>query len=141
MARQTSHVIVQKDAPGVNKPVRPRDPVAAGERDAAQNRMAGHNYFLLDRFECGVALRGTEVKSIRQGNANLKDSYGLIKDGEAFLLNMHIGPYSHGNMSRKSLYITTVTNIHLYLVRSGNMKAVPHLSMIFGKGFWRNREI
>ena len=81
------------------KPVRPRDPVASGERDAAQNRAASHNYFLLEKFEAGVALRGTEVKSIREGKANLKDAYGLIKDGEAFLLNVHIGPYSHGNIA------------------------------------------
>jgi len=64
MARQTSHVIVQHDDNGPKKPVRPRDPVASGERDAAHNRMAGHNYFLLEKFEAGVALRGTEVKSI-----------------------------------------------------------------------------
>ena len=99
MARQTSHVIVAKDTPGAKKPERPRDPVASGERDAAHNRMASHNYFILERFEAGVALRGTEVKSIREGKANLKDSYGLVKDGEAFLLNLHIGPYSHGNIS------------------------------------------
>ena len=74
-----------------------REPVAAGERDAAVNRAAGHNYFLLDKFEDGIALRGTEVKSIREGKANLKDAYGIIKDGEAYLLNAHIGPYSHGN--------------------------------------------
>ena len=74
-----------------------RDPVAAGKRDAAFNRSASFNYFLSDRFECGVALRGTEVKSIREGKANLKDAYGLLKDGEAFLLNAHIGPFSHGN--------------------------------------------
>ena len=74
-----------------------RDPVAAGQRDAAFNRSASHNYFLTDRFEAGVALRGTEVKSIREGKANLKDAYGLLKDGEVFLLNAHIGPFSHGN--------------------------------------------
>ena len=74
-----------------------RDPVASGQRDAAFNRSASHNYFLTDRFECGVALRGTEVKSIREGKANLKDAYGLLKDGECFLLNAHIGPFSHGN--------------------------------------------
>ena len=74
-----------------------RDPIAAGQRDAAFNRSASFNYFLSDRFECGVALRGTEVKSIREGKANLKDAYGLLKDGEAFLLNAHIGPFSHGN--------------------------------------------
>jgi SsrA-binding protein len=94
MARQTSHTVA-----ATPKKPKERDPVAAGERDASVNRAAGHNYFLLDRFEAGVALRGTEVKSIREGNANLKDAYGLIKDGEAFLLNAHIGPYSHGNAS------------------------------------------
>jgi SsrA-binding protein len=99
MARQSSHVIVSKDAAGGKKPGRPRNPVASGERDAAHNRAAAHNYFLLERFEAGVVLRGTEVKSIREGKANLKDSYGLIKDGEAFVLNMHIGPYSHGNIA------------------------------------------
>jgi SsrA-binding protein len=76
---------------------KPREPVAAGERDAAVNRAASHNYFLMDRFEAGIALRGTEVKSIREGKANLKDAYGIIKDGEAYLLNAHIGPYSHGS--------------------------------------------
>ena len=74
-----------------------RDPVAMGSRDAAFNRSAGFHYFLEDRFEAGVSLRGTEVKSIRQGKANLKDAYGLLKDGEAFLLNAHIGQFSHGN--------------------------------------------
>jgi SsrA-binding protein len=74
-----------------------RDPVAAGKRDAAFNRSASFNYFLSDRWECGVALRGTEVKSIREGKANLKDAYGLLKDNECFLLNAHIGPFSHGN--------------------------------------------
>src|SRR6202453_2177032 len=86
----------QPTSSGSPKP-KPREPVAAGERDAAVNRSAGHNYFLLDRFEAGISLRGTEVKSIREGKANLKDAYGIIKDGEAFLLNAHIGPYSHGN--------------------------------------------
>lgn len=80
------------------------DPVASGQRDAAVNRAASHNYFLTDRFEAGVALRGTEVKAIREGRANLKDSYGLLKDGECFLLNAHIGPFSHGNtMNHDSL--------------------------------------
>jgi SsrA-binding protein len=81
-----------------------RDPVASGLRDAAQNRSASHNYALTDRYEAGVALRGTEVKSIREGKANLKDAYGLLKDGECFLLNAHIGPFSHGNqMNHESL--------------------------------------
>lgn len=81
-----------------------RDPVASGARDAAQNRAASHNYALMDRYEAGIALRGTEVKSIREGKANLKDAYGLLKEGELFLLNAHIGPFSHGNaMNHESL--------------------------------------
>jgi len=62
------------------------------------NRAASHNYFLLEKYEAGIALRGTEVKSVRSGRANLKDAYGIIKDGEAWLLNAHIGPYEHGNI-------------------------------------------
>jgi SsrA-binding protein len=91
---------------------KPRDPVAAGERDATVNRAAGHNYFLLDKFEAGIALRGTEVKSIREGQANLKDAYGIIKDGEAYLLNAHIGPYSHGNSSNHDALRTRKLLLH-----------------------------
>src|SRR5260370_12827110 len=87
IAHQPKTVVKEKD----------RDPVAAGKRDAAFNRSASFNYFLSDKFEAGVALRGTEVKSIREGKANLKDAYGLLKDGEWFLLNAPIGPVSHGN--------------------------------------------
>lgn len=82
----------------VKKPAGKRDPVASGDRDASQNRAASHNYFLLEKFEAGIALRGTEVKSARAGRANLKDAYGLVKDGELWLINAHIGPYEHGNV-------------------------------------------
>ena len=79
-----------------NKPKNPRrDPVASGERDAAQNRAAAHNYFLTDKMEAGIALMGTEVKSIRSGQAQLKDAYAIVKDGELWLLNAHIGEYEH----------------------------------------------
>jgi len=84
--------------PPVKKPAGKRDPVASGDRDASQNRAASHNYFLLEKFEAGIALRGTEVKSARAGRANLKDAYGLVKDGELWLINAHIGPYEHGNI-------------------------------------------
>jgi SsrA-binding protein len=112
MPRQVSHSNVQ--APQKNKP---RDPLAAGERDASVNRAASHNYFLLDRFEAGVALRGTEVKSIREGKANLKDAYGIVKDGEAFLLNAHIGPYSHGNSSNHEALRTRKLLLHQEEIR------------------------
>jgi SsrA-binding protein len=67
------------------------------ERAATLNRKAYHNYQILETFEAGMVLQGTEVKSIREGKVNLKDSYGLIKNGEVWLLNCHISPYTHGN--------------------------------------------
>src|SRR6266516_2031573 len=73
-----------------------RDPVASGERYACVNRAASHDFHLMARYEAGIALRGTEVKSIRAGQANLKDSYAIMKDGELSLLNAHIGIYAPG---------------------------------------------
>jgi SsrA-binding protein len=69
----------------------------ANEKTVATNREAYFNYYIVETYECGVALTGTEVKSIREGRCNLKDSYGLIRAGEAWLLNAHISPYSHGH--------------------------------------------
>jgi len=67
------------------------------EKVVATNREAYHNYHILETYECGIALTGTEVKSIREGRCNLKDSYGQVRGGEAWLFNAHISPYSHGN--------------------------------------------
>jgi SsrA-binding protein len=63
-----------------------------------QNRKAYHDYFIEETLEAGISLLGTEVKSLREGKANLIDSYVVIKGKEAFLLNCHISPYSHGNI-------------------------------------------
>lgn len=67
-------------------------------RTLAENRKARHDYFIEEVFEAGIELVGTEVKSIRQGKANLKDSYGDIYNGELFVKNMHISPYEQGNI-------------------------------------------
>lgn len=67
------------------------------EKNIALNRKASHDYFLEDRYEAGLVLSGTEIKSIRQGKVNLKDSYVSFKDGEAFIKEMHISAYDHGN--------------------------------------------
>jgi len=64
----------------------------------SQNRKAYHDYHIEEAVESGIALLGTEVKSLREGRAHLKDSYVILKSGEAFLLNCHISPYSHGNI-------------------------------------------
>ena len=68
------------------------------EQVVTKNRKAFHDYAIQETYEAGLLLVGTEVKSLRAGKANLKDSYALIKNGEVFLLNCHISPYSHGNL-------------------------------------------
>src|SRR3989442_7403814 len=67
------------------------------ERSLATNREAYHNYHILETHECGIALTGTEVKSIREGRCSLKDGSAQIRAGEAWLMNAHISAYSHGN--------------------------------------------
>jgi len=69
----------------------------SGEKIIAQNKTARLNYFIEDTYEAGIALVGTEVKALREGKANLKDSYAFVKDGEVFVHDMHISPYSFGN--------------------------------------------
>ena len=154
MARHTVHQ-TKPDKPKNPK----RDPVAAGERDATFNRAASHNYFLSDNFEAGIELRGTEVKSVRAGLANLKDSYGIIKEGELWLLNAHIGPYEHGNISNHEPLRTrkllvkkeeirklfgklqqkgfTLVPIRLYF-KNGRVKC--ELALAKGKQHWDKRE-
>lgn len=70
----------------------------SGEKLIASNKKAYHDYFIVLKFEAGIALTGTEVKSLREGKAQLKDSYVTVKDGEAFLFGAHISPYTHGNL-------------------------------------------
>lgn len=71
---------------------------SGGIKIAAQNKKAYHDYFVMEKYEAGIELFGTEVKSIRAGNVNLKDAYCDIKDGELFAIGIHISPYEHGNI-------------------------------------------
>ena len=68
------------------------------EKIIATNRKAYHEYNILEKWEAGIVLQGTEVKSLRLGRANLKDSYARVKDGELWLVNLHISPYEQGNV-------------------------------------------
>lgn len=67
----------------------------------AKNPTAYHNYSIEDKLEVGIVLSGTEIKSIRSGKANLKDTYAIIKNGEIYVIGMHIAPYEHGNIFNK----------------------------------------
>ena len=69
----------------------------SGQKIIAQNKTARLNYFIEDTYEAGIALVGTEVKALREGKANLKDSYALVKGGEVFVHEIHISPYTFGN--------------------------------------------
>ncbi|MBQ2615919.1 MAG: SsrA-binding protein SmpB [Synergistaceae bacterium] len=68
----------------------------SNDKKVAINRKARHDYFILDTFECGIVLTGTEIKSVRAGNLNLKDSYASLENGELWLLGVHISPYEKG---------------------------------------------
>jgi SsrA-binding protein len=69
----------------------------SSEKSICQNKTARLNYYIDDTFEAGIVLVGTEVKSLREGRANLKDSYAIVKDEEVYLHELHISPYTHGN--------------------------------------------
>ena len=69
-----------------------------GIKPIAQNKKARHDFFIEESLECGIELKGTEVKSMRQGKVNLKESYALVKDGQVFVQGMHISPYEQGNI-------------------------------------------
>jgi SsrA-binding protein len=114
---------------------------------------------LLEKFEAGVVLTGTEVKSVRTGKTNLKDSYGLIKDGELWLLNCHISPYDHGNYANHAALRTRKLLIHKEEIRKligktqqkgltliptrmyfKNGKIKVELALAKGKQLWDKRE-
>ena len=69
------------------------------EKNVVTNRRALHDYFIIDRYEAGIVLKGTEVKSLRAGNATLQDGYAEIRNGEVWLIGMHISPFDKGNIN------------------------------------------
>lgn len=72
--------------------------MSAGRKIIASNRKARHEFFIEETLEAGIVLKGTEVKSIRQGRVNIKEAYAVVEFGEIFIYNMHISPYDHGNI-------------------------------------------
>jgi SsrA-binding protein len=89
----------------------------SGEKLIATNKKAFHDYFILEKFEAGIVLAGTEVKAIREGRMNLKDSYALVRAGEVFLINCHISPYSHGNRENHEPMRSRKLLLHLREIR------------------------
>lgn len=105
----------------------------------ATNRKAFHDYFIEDKFEAGIVLQGTEVKSLREGRVNLQDSYASVREGEMFLHNCHVSPYSHGNIMnhdptrvRKLLLHKTEINKLLGKTQQKGLTLIP-LRIYFSK--------
>ncbi len=106
----------------------------------ATNRKARHNYSILETFEAGVALMGTEVKSLREGQASLADSFATVDDGEVWLRNLHIPEYHHGSWTNHAprrnrkllLHRSQIDNL-IGRIRDGNLSLVP-LSLYFTEG-------
>lgn len=110
------------------------------KKTVAQNKNARRNYFIEDTLEAGIVLTGTEVKSIRAGKVNLKDSYAVIKNGEVFIQGMHISPYEQGNIFNKDPLRDRKLLLHKYEIRrligyiqQKGMALVP-LEIYFKKG-------
>lgn len=107
----------------------------------ASNPTARHNYSIEDTYEAGIVLTGTEIKSIRNGKVNLKDSYANIKNGEVFIYGMHISPYEHGNIynkdplrTRKLLLNKREINKLTGLIKQKGLTLVP-ISLYFHGNF------
>lgn len=113
---------------------------ASGTKQITSNRKAFHDYFVLERFEAGIELFGTEVKSIRAGTVNLKDSFGAVKDGELFVRGMHVSPYEKGNIFNRDplrprrllMHKREILRLHAKVMQDG-MALIP-LSLYFKDG-------
>ena len=115
-------------------------------RVIAQNKKAYHDYFVEDRYECGISLTGTEVKSVRRGAVNLKDSFCKIDHGQLIVYGMHISPYEQGNLFNRDPYRNRVLLMHkkeisrlLGITSQKGLTLVP-LSLYFS-GKWVKMEI
>ena len=111
------------------------------EKIIAKNTVAYHNYTINDKLEAGIVLSGTEIKSIRLGKVNLKDSYVNIKNGEAYIYSMHISPYEHGNIfnkdplrTRKLLLTKREINKLIGYINQKGMSLVP-IQLYFKNNF------
>lgn len=106
------------------------------------NRAAFHEYHILDRYEAGAMLQGTEVKSIMDGRIQLKDSYVTVRDGEAWLFNAHISPYSHGNTQNHDPLRTRKLLLHKREIEKlANETVVKGMTLVVTRIYWKNGRI
>ena len=114
----------------------------ATEKDILANRQVFHEYHILDRYEAGAMLQGTEVKSIMNGRIQLKDSYVTVRDGEAWLFNAHISPYSHGNIQNHEPLRTRKLLLHKREIEKlAEETVIKEMTLVVTRIYWKNGRI
>ncbi|HXL80456.1 MAG TPA: SsrA-binding protein SmpB [Pyrinomonadaceae bacterium] len=117
-------------------------PTAIEEKVLASNRAAYHNYHILDKYEAGIALTGTEVKSVLVGRVQLKEGYVAIREGEAWLFNAHISPYAHGNRENHEPLRTRKLLLHRREIkRLDEAIAKQGMTLVATRIYLKNRRI
>lgn len=116
--------------------------VATEEKILASNRAAFHEYHILDKYEAGIALTGTEVKSVLAGRIQLKEGYVAVRDGEAWLFNAHISPYAHGNRENHDPLRTRKLLLHKKEIEKMDQAAVKDgMTLVATKVYLKSRRI
>lgn len=117
-------------------------PIKTGVKLLSENRKARHEYFIEDTYECGIALIGTEVKSIRMGKVNIKDSYAKVKDGEIFVICMHVSPYEKGNIFNRDPFRERKLLLHKREIRKlGALSQADGYSLIPTKLYLKDGKV
>ncbi len=111
-------------------------------KEIINNRHAFHEFHILDKYEAGVALQGTEVKSVMEGRIQLKDSYVSVREGEIWLMNAHISPYSHGNKQNHEPLRTRKLLLHRREIEKLERETtVKGMTLVVTRIYWKNRRI
>lgn len=111
-------------------------------KDIVSNRHAFHEYHILDNYEAGIVLKGTEVKSVMSGRIQLKDSYVSVRDGEVWLLNAHISPYSHGNRENHDPLRTRKLLLHKREIQKLERETtVKGMTLVITRIYLKNRRV
>lgn len=114
----------------------------SADKEIINNRQAYHEYHILDKYEAGVVLQGTEVKSIMAGRVQLKDSYVSVKDGEVWLFNAHISPYSHGNRQNHEPLRTRKLLLHRKEIEKLEKETTQKgMTLVVTAIYWKNGRI
>jgi len=117
-------------------------PTTVEEKVLATNRAAFHNYHISTKYEAGAALTGTEVKSVLEGRVQLKDSYVAVRDGEAWLFNAHVSPYSHGNRFNHDPLRTRKLLLHRREIdRLDQASSTQGMTLVITRVYLKNRKI